>query len=476
MDRKQQINICLLATVMGVIGCAGAGDVDRTQANRLPKAMFQGEWYIRTTLIDVPPSATNGGFAGLTGRMEKIRWEIQEKDLLGYRSFEEFPGTINEDTEGRRETRDGEFRENPVIACPIESHFDIRRDYNPSTGEQRNVIEENEEDRVWHERDFIRVDWAQCQMEMEQFFEDEEGAARRLAYYKQAFEDGDDAMRIVDATGQPVNYDDLETVANANEIEVSYFDFVTNAVIEPATFRWRGREYPLCWFQLSGRDFSTTTCDESEVKLRTSIMRATKRNYQPVVYSDREMSKFGMFRTERFGYDRRYGFTESGRIYLANVHNIWEAAYETNSEGSFRLDADGKRIPIPVAERAPQPVVYHLSPRFPCEMVASAKQVEKSWNSAFRRSVAIAQGLLIKTRGDTEVDLSGIPTSAVPNMFVIDLNGWVQREAGDGLQLREPYLSRRPGRGAARRPPLQLLRLDSRTPSDGAVGIWAIVG
>ena len=41
----------------------------------------------------------------------------------------------------------------------ISSHFDIIRDYNPTTGEETNKIIESEE-RPWNEREFIRVDWS----------------------------------------------------------------------------------------------------------------------------------------------------------------------------------------------------------------------------------------------------------------------------------------------------------------------------
>src|SRR4029079_16269140 len=36
----------------------------------------------------------------------------------------------------------------------------IRREYNPGTGEETNVISENEKDRPWSQRQYMRVDWA----------------------------------------------------------------------------------------------------------------------------------------------------------------------------------------------------------------------------------------------------------------------------------------------------------------------------
>ena len=421
--------ICIAVTLIGACGCAGQGDVDRTQANRFPKSMFEDEWYLRSTVIEVPPSSV-AGFAGLTGKLKKVRWEIQEEYLVAYRSHEEFPGTVSDQTGDPQLNRDGEFTENPVFVCPIEKHFDIKRDYNPATGEQRNVIEENEEDRPWFERDFMRVDWAQCEMELEQFYRDSNDESPRLAYYQQTFEGGPEAMRVIDEHGDRVNFDDLSHVQNAKERSVDYFDFVTNAVLDPATIRWRGRRWPLCYFRVNGRDYGTTTCGSSEVKVRTSFLKAKPRNFEPVFYGDHEMGKFGYFRTERLAYDRRQGFTESGRIYLANVYNIWQQAYQVNSDGTFRIDQEGNRVLIPMEDREPKPIIYHLNRDFPCEMVATAQRVAADWNQAFRRAVAIAKGYLTKTSGVTELDLIDIPEVLVPNMFQLNLNGWRQREEG----------------------------------------------
>ena len=48
-----------------------------------------------------------------------------------------------------------------VLVYKIQSHFDIKREYNPGTGEETNVISENEKDRPWNQRQYMRVDWSQ---------------------------------------------------------------------------------------------------------------------------------------------------------------------------------------------------------------------------------------------------------------------------------------------------------------------------
>ena len=56
-----------------------------------------------------------------------------------------------------------------VAAYKIESHFDIRRSYNPTTGEQLNIIEENTSDRPWYDRQFMRVDWSSPAQQVARF-------------------------------------------------------------------------------------------------------------------------------------------------------------------------------------------------------------------------------------------------------------------------------------------------------------------
>ena len=55
-----------------------------------------------------------------------------------------------------RTTTDGQI----VASFAITKHFDIRRDYNPTTGEENNVIVENDTDRPWYQREYFRVDWS----------------------------------------------------------------------------------------------------------------------------------------------------------------------------------------------------------------------------------------------------------------------------------------------------------------------------
>jgi hypothetical protein len=424
------------AAVLLVSACAGQDDIDRTQANRLPKAMFDGTWYVRSTITDVPGTATSS-FVGRTGSLEKIRWQIQEDWLLAYRAYEEVPGT---DSADRAQQGSGSYQENPIAAFPIDSHFDIKRDYNAATGEQFNVIGENTMDRPWYEREWIRVDWSNSTVDGVAFWGAGGKVDTNVQFFVQQHEDDPDALRVEDEQGRAIDFEQLRNTTRTRQSELGalahYFDMVGRFVNEPEVVRFnaggRSYEFPLCWFiRYRGRNYQTASCGPTENRVRVSFMRADERNFEPVELPNREMGKFGYFRTERFVWDRRYGLTESGRVYLANVHNIWEGAYETDEEGKLETNDDGEFIAIPLEDRIPRPLVYHLNPDYPCELVATAQQIAGSWNKAFRKTVAVVKGLMTETAGDTAAELAEISKDDVPDMFVLDTNGWMQKTEGD---------------------------------------------
>src|SRR5690606_32152645 len=158
--------LCLVA----LSGCAEAvGDIDRTQPNKLKKADLDGVWYMMETVTDVP-ATSRATIEGETGRMELIGWVVEENYLFAYRAYPLLPGS--DDVDSDPEAYAEGFREAPVAAYPILSHFDVIREYNSSTGEQTNVLVENTSDRPWYERDYIRVDWSRNEVTNFDFISD----------------------------------------------------------------------------------------------------------------------------------------------------------------------------------------------------------------------------------------------------------------------------------------------------------------
>lgn len=368
--------VLLVATAASITGCdAGPQLVDQTQPNYLKKSeLTEGTWYLQDTVVDVP-STSSVTFVGYQSKVEKVRFEVQEDYLVAYRTYEEFPGSdptvdTKNSTIGNVVTIDGKpYRGQPVGAWKIQSHFDRIRDYTPSTGEQSNVLVENTTDRPWYERDFVRVNWAANSLtNWDSLSSNPQGW---LNTYVQPIEDdrleGDDALRMEkDANGQ-----------------LSYFDFTVRQYWDPPSIEYPGYgTIPYCWLS------PTHDCGGAVIRSRTSISRVDEAHvidYEPLVYDNKLMKKFGYFRLgfnmERPTYDRNHGATLSGRLMYAQRHNIWKRAHD--EQGNV----------IPVEKRDVKPIVYYLSDSYPKDLMESARGMEASWDRAFRRAVAVPRGV-----------------------------------------------------------------------------------
>ncbi len=420
MNRMHSRALAVAAlVVIGVAGCAQRnGDISYVQPNVMKKAdLVEGVWYFRNTVTDTPPN-TGFTFTGETGDLEKVVWEIQEQFLVGYRSYPMIMGqdgnvedsstpsgittrVCKDDGSGQRVCVGGQkYYGAPIVAYPIEKHFDIQRTYNPSTGETTNVIVENAMDRPWNEREFIRVNWTA------QVF------SKRLGRWG-----------ILNPTGQanfvswifpnepgtdPYDWPRQEFKDSNGEQKLDYFEFTARYNARPDTMYFRGYgEVPFCFLNVGyGYD-----CAPQQIKMRTSIAKVDPNktlDYEPLVYDNAMMTKFGYFRTERMNYDRRFGMNESDMVYLANRHRIWESSFERDAQGNV----DWSR-PIPMRQRTPKPITYYVPParRMGGEeeyrkYLDAARVLETNWNRAFRRAVAAAWG-----QGN---DLNG-----VPDMFIV---------------------------------------------------------
>src|SRR5437762_2102866 len=84
-------SLLFAAVSIGVAAC-NPGYIDRTKPQYVKKSeLLDGQWYYKNTVVGSPNSAVPA-LVGAGGKLEKIRWEIQEKLLVGYRTYEEAPG------------------------------------------------------------------------------------------------------------------------------------------------------------------------------------------------------------------------------------------------------------------------------------------------------------------------------------------------------------------------------------------------
>ncbi|MGE3674860.1 MAG: hypothetical protein AB7K71_34655, partial [Polyangiaceae bacterium] len=129
-------------------GCAEErAPINRVQPNALEKSFFVGddlakadddpEFYWRNFVVDASESQELIGIGSWSG-VDRIRWEITETQLIARKAY-----GIGDGADDKGQGSNGTI----VAIYPIEEHFDITRAYNPSTGEELNVLEENTSDR-----------------------------------------------------------------------------------------------------------------------------------------------------------------------------------------------------------------------------------------------------------------------------------------------------------------------------------------
>lgn len=446
--RTVSAKAALLALVMGVGlgsgGCAGAGrdDIDRSQPDKVDKSFLLNadgtpkKFYYRLTVTDVPP--TNGwAFEGMQGPMDKIYFQITEDQLIGYRAYDYAPGSQNPFTSGANNT------DAPVVSFKIKSHFDVKREYNPGTGEQTNVISENTTDRPWSERQYMRVDWTTDKL-------------------SNPFMDVT-LMPAAPTTGlTAISESDLKNPGRAVYTR-DYIDVTLQVQAMP--------DYNACVKLFSAfDDVGPGDCGPANIKLRQSLLAVKDSEYQPLEYPDRDLlldgsgkpisyfwtsqgakpcdasslddgggtysgadctvagadrySKFGYFRTVRQTYDAKLGATEVGRKYYANRWNIWDKTIQRDGTGAPILDATGAPVRLAPEQRVPRQIPYYTNVEFPDDdpmLWATAQQVAADWNDAMKRTVAGVRDTA--GTGDAVPEAKIIADAAgVPDIFVLKRN------------------------------------------------------
>ncbi|MFH0903272.1 MAG: zinc-dependent metalloprotease, partial [Pseudomonadota bacterium] len=375
--------LVLTAAVIAFPGCTCApATVNTVQPNAAPKSVFTGEWYYRVTVADVP-FGTAVTFTGAQGEFERLRWRIEESYLLGYRSYQR----IADSDSSTRSTAGNQadlYYGAPIVAFAIDKHFDIRRSYDHRTGEETNVIEENTE-KPWYEREYMRVDWSENEAETGYEFA---GIPLRVMELVSTNPTDTDAPSFDDSDGDGV---------------VDAINLHIKALAEPDTIDGEDGKHPVCGNMLREQ----YDCNPSEIVLNASFLRVDPtREYAGTEYDDRWMHTFGYFDQERLTYDRRYGLTEPNRIRYTKRHNIWKGWFAKDEQGQIVCDGtDDKGSPrsgpcngfsasesptprlLRYAEREVRPIAYHVNADFDPSLLEVAEQVVDSWNEPFRDTV-----------------------------------------------------------------------------------------
>jgi len=432
LARTGLVLLSALSTV-AVGACAEERDpIDRTQPGILPKTFFVGkdlrsptddpEFRVKAFTVGSTVSQSTQTIGEFTA-VDRIKWEITEDLLIGRRSYQEVAGA---DNRAQKKT-DGTV----VAAYKILSHFDVRREYNPTTGEESNVIVENSSDRPWTDREFMRVDWS-----------------------KNLVDSTNDSARFFKYGGKvtPVEYaitDPKAEDAPHVELDAGYFDVTNKFTVESpdVEFPWGSiKECVIAGF-LNGS--ASYDCNPQEATVRLSFAK---------VQADEDFERFEdtnawrdvvgnwggsgdganpWLGAPRESWDPQYGVTDASTKRFKAIHNIWQKSHQAakcstneDKDGNGTADAceNGKtgyaghsgsqcdvyeqKCTIPVRDRKVKTIAYHLNKEAPAELQdevdekgnfkkrGTLEDLPYSWNQMLEVSVAYRREVECRKTGD----------------------------------------------------------------------------
>ncbi|HET9960466.1 MAG TPA: hypothetical protein VFQ61_38615, partial [Polyangiaceae bacterium] len=459
----------LLLSLGFALSCAEErAPINRVQPNALEKKFFVGEklsdpsdnpeFYYRPTIVDVDYGASQEGLftASYAQTLSRVGFEITEDLLLARLTYERVEGTSGK---GAPDDNAGQI----VAAFKILRHFDVQSDYNPQTGEELNIVEENDTDRPWYQRKFMRVDWSQNLI--------------TTAY------ELDTLATLKAYSGDAISYEAAQyyvedpTSPDAPQFNRNdgYFDVTNKVFAKPQTLNSPWGSIPLCWLS---SDFLSGTapvgnCNPVELKVRLAFKRVVDRDYEPVDWNGQRMSMFGVFTTDdppRLGYDRNYGVVDAKWRRFAHRHNIWQNSHDRDAQGqaiSCRDDSacrvaagshcDGYRAQctLPYRERQIRTVPFYYGPDSDPTLFESARAALSEWDQSVRHAVVTARyaECIHEQGGVTSEDARGAcneqynpsqenALASVPEIFVFCHNPVV---AGDPEACGKAGLSARVG-------------------------------
>ncbi|MFO0563748.1 MAG: hypothetical protein U0269_37330 [Polyangiales bacterium] len=434
-----------------------------TRAGRTPTQLTREDlrrepvWAHQITIIDKPATTGQQGISWYT-QVEKINWEVTENFLIARLAYDRLNRAENVSGSANPRTGDNDvgISQNPrageiLAVYRIQSHFDIRRSYNPQTGEELNVVEENGSDRPWYQRKYVRVDWSQNLV----------GGYSAMSYAEWTGKVRAEPMPLYindpsDPNAPVFNYEERNGQANT----LTYFDVTNRMTLHPEEVNLAQYGYPnipACVLSQTGIE----SCQPADVHFRVSFMRLDpNRDYEAQAIDGLRMDRFGFFEAGRIGYNRdRQDILNTERRHFSHRHNLWMnhhqpraasgtglAAGELNggtlachfatdcqavsrtaecvggsastegrcvdrfalcrqdsdcadqSRGArcdtgaayFRGDGNGVCL-LPYRDRDVRPIPYHLSQGYPERMMPVTQTIVRDWNRAFADAVGQAR-------------------------------------------------------------------------------------
>ncbi len=430
MNRRFAFRLATVFLVAGLLAaCAEERPpVDRVQTFALQKSLFVGEdllshddnpeFWTQVTMVDVGFGAASESLFTSTDsqKLTRITWQITEDLLLARMAYERVEGTDGKGV--GKKTDEGII----VAAFAIEKHFDIVKDYNPTTGEELNVINENDTDRPWYDREYFRVDFSKNQATHVYDFDTLSmiGAYDGIEY-------------------EPLSYyvdDPNHRDAPLFDLENGYFDVTVKAFAEPTMvdishWGWGIDAFPACLFEYDflGGSWPGGSCNPIELTMRHSFRRVEDFDFEPKNWDGHRFQAYGAFYVERLGYNRNYGMSDELWHRFLTHYRLWERSHyyddpdamtgpvecftpestpygadphrdddgngtedecETVGDGS-RCDTFRQRCTLPYQDRQPVVIPWYYADDSDPEYWEPTELATHQWDVAFRSAVITAR-------------------------------------------------------------------------------------
>lgn len=464
------VRTALLSTVLGALalgsGCAQERDpINRVQPNVLDKHFFLGadlsdssddpQFFWRSYVVDASASNSMIGIGSWQG-IDRVVWEVTENMLLARKAYAVVDGqdarasnkdpNVPEGTDAYGRTLVRSQQGTVVAAYSIQSHFDIRRSYNPQTGEELNIVEENSSDRPWYQRQYMHVDWSTNQVD------------------NPMWEDMFSGKLFGNVNVTPLAYsvtDPRNEDAPVIDQAAGYMDITNKYYLEPATtgspFSDLTGQVPTCMVIGIFSGTASYECDAQEAVVRHSYWRIdpTQHDVEPFENTLADLDvignpgglgssfQVGIVTPGRQGFDPQYGYTDKLFHRFAHRHNVWAQAHTgvACTANDDVLDADGndgangtadqceavgtahkgsqcdvftKKCTIPYRDRSIKTIAYWVNKDAPPELQdtvssdgnvmgaqrGTLEDLIDSWNQLMRVALASAREIECRRTGD----------------------------------------------------------------------------
>jgi hypothetical protein len=456
----RRIHVVALGLLLGLAatGCAQEREpIDRVQPNVLKKSFFLGEdihdsaddpEFLTRAYSVGSPYSQNTFYYGTGSGLDRVRFEVTEDLLIARKSYQVGRGRDDKGIPG------GEANGTVVAAYRIDSHFDIRKSYNPVTGEETNVTEENGSDRPWYEREYFRVDWSTNEVANPMYLDE-----MFSAWF------GDPKITPMRYYVTDPNSEDAPLLDEKD----GYLEVTNRYFVEPGNMYFSWGTLPSCVVYGIITGTANEDCNMQQADIRLGFWKVKPdHDFEPFIlthayndvthgFANDNSSLYTEWGSPIQDYDPQYGFTDEGYQIPQNAVNIWQKSHVdiacndkfdgdnngtadqceayVGSKGS-RCDVFMGKCTIPYRDRVVKTTGWFVNKEMPLlyqDTVdeagnpldrGAAEDVVYSWNQLFTASVAFARAAECRRTGDGDKATCDAQFFA-PEKQMVSYGGWL---------------------------------------------------